>query len=249
MRFDELYGELDRRFPRTLSADWDNDGVMCRVGDEADSVLIALDATLDVIRYASENGFSTVLTHHPMIFRPITSLDGETAVSRRVLFAATRGINVISLHTRLDAGDGGVNDTLARVVGLRVFGTFGPSDAPTLGRLAEFDGDCGDLALCAKTALGCAAVRVTGSGSARRVAICGGDGGSMIEPARAAGADVLITGDVGYNAAEAAAEMGLSVIEAGHYNTEFPVCLALSEILETLGVRSEIYEACPSTII
>ena len=250
MKLDDFYGELDARFPRELSAEWDNDGIMCRSGDETGRVLISLDATDGALRYAIENGYTTVLTHHPLIFRPIRSLDGVGAVSRRVIRAVTGGINIISLHTRLDAAAGGVNDTLASICGLNVLGTFGSSDAPTLGRLSETDRiDVAELAEKVKISLGCAAVRVTGGGTACRIAVCGGDGGSMIEPARLAGADVLITGDVGYNGAEAAAETGLAVIEAGHYYTEFPVCMALSAITEKLGIESEIYEACPSVIV
>lgn len=250
MNFSDLYIELDRRFPRSLSAPWDNDGIMCRASDELGRVLIALDATDGALDYASSNGFGTVLTHHPLIFRPLSALDGESASSARVIKALRCGVNVISFHTRLDAGEGGVNDTLLKLLGFDASGVFGSDDAPNLGRIANTESmPLQDLASRVRDALGCHAVRVTGQGDVSRIAVCGGDGGSMLRSAALAGADVIITGDVGYNAAEEAAEFGLSVIEAGHYHTEFPVCMALSDILDELRIESEVYEACPNEII
>lgn len=251
MRLYELYAELETLAPRALSAPWDNDGVMCApLGDiNVTHATVSLDATLEAIDKAASKS-QLLVTHHPMIFKGIKSLTAENAPSARTLRAVTRGLSVISLHTRLDAADGGVNDALAQRLGLHVSGSFGDCETPTLGRLCELDGITVDeLAERTKRALGCESVRVYGSGRLRRAALVGGDGKSFVECAIAAGADVLITGDAGYNVCEAAAERGFAVIETGHYHTEQPVCDVLAEHLRRLGIECDVLESCPSRMI
>ena len=71
MTFYELYKILDERFPTSLRCEWDNDGIMCtsNLENEVKRVLIALDVTMDTVRYAIENGFDTAISHHPLVFR------------------------------------------------------------------------------------------------------------------------------------------------------------------------------------
>ena len=248
MKFLDFYKKFEEKAPRELSAVWDNDGVMCHVPHDSDvkRVLVALDPTADAIEYAVENGFDVLVSHHPLIFKGLKNLAGDDVVSQRAIKAMTSGVSVISLHTRLDAAEGGVNDALMDAVGIHVTGTFGDSEAPTLGRLGETEElDVMELAARVRDALGCDSVRVTGKGNVRRVAAVGGDGKDFIIPAMKAGADVLITGDAGYNAAEAAAEMGFAVIEAGHFHTEHPVCALLAEYVRGLGIETEVYNTCP----
>lgn len=248
MRFAELYSKLEEKAPRELSAVWDNDGVMYLEPHdrEVKRVLVALDPTAEAIEYAAEKGFDVLVSHHPLIFKGLKNLAGGDVVSRRVIKALTSGVSVVSLHTRLDAAEGGVNDALMAAVGIPVTGAFGDSEAPTLGRLGETDEvDVMTLAARVKTALGCDAVRVTGGGKVTRVAAVGGDGKDFIIPAMKAGAHVLITGDAGYNAAEAAAEWGFAVIEAGHFHTEHPVCAVLAEYIRGLGIDAEVFNTCP----
>ena len=102
-----------------------------------------------------------------------------------------------------------------------------------------------ELALRVKTALGCGSVRVYGAGKAKTVAVLGGSGKDLITSAAKAGADVFVTGESGYNAAEAAAESGLCIIEAGHYHTEAPVCRVLADHVKSLGLDAEIFEYSP----
>ena len=252
MNITEFYAFLERLAPRSLSAPWDNDGIMCNAlaCDEVKKVLVALDASSGAIRKASDEGYDVLLTHHPMIFKGLKSITGEDTVSSRAILALSGGVSVISLHTRLDAADGGVNDALARAVGLDVSGKFGDSETPELGRLCEIpETDADELALRVKNALGCSAVRVTGSGKISRVAVVGGEGKDFIIPAMNAGADVLITGDAGYNACEAAAERGFCIIEAGHYHTEFPVCAILAKYINALGITADVYAECPNRFI
>ena len=255
MNVKTLHDELTRRWPKTLSAAWDNDGIMSSpdMTAEVKRVLIALDATHAVIRYAVENGFDTIITHHPMIFKGAKNVTPATLTGRRIVDSLVNGVSVLSFHTRLDAAEGGVNDALCRVLGFEVCEAFGDDEMPALGRIAEIPAmTAGELAELVKTKLGCTAVRVNGdcSQTVTRVALCGGDGKDFVYPALASGCQAYITGDAGYNMAEDAAEDGLVTIEVGHYHSEAPVCRVIAEaVRELTGIEAEFYDSCGYKVI
>ena len=103
-----LYDFLEEKIPRSLSSEWDNDGLMVCPDENAEvkKILFALDATDNVINFAKENSFDTIITHHPLIFSPLRSVNGENTVSRRAISLIKSGISVMSFHTRLDSVGG-----------------------------------------------------------------------------------------------------------------------------------------------
>lgn len=248
----ELYSMLENKYPRELSAPWDNDGLMCcsDPGAEVKKVLLSLDATKEAIEYAAKGGFDVLLTHHPMIFRGVRSFVGGEFPADRVLGALYGKVTVISLHTRLDAADGGVNDALAASMGFdpASLEKFGDAECPTLGRIATMaeETDVDALAALVKNVLGAPSVRVTGRGKVRRIALVGGSGKDLTGPAAAAGADVLVTGESGYNVAEDAAESSFCTVEAGHYHTEAPVLDFLDLFIRTAApeITTEKFDSC-----
>ena len=220
----EIYRYLDGLLPRSLSASWDNDGLMVCADPrrEVKKILFALDITPAVTEYAAEISADLILSHHPLIFHGIRCLDGADAVSRKVMFLIRNGIAAMSFHTRLDAAAGGINDILAERLTLANIENFGP-DGDASGRIgtlrepASFDTFCHMV----KKSLNAPSLCVAkGKDTVRRVAVLGGAGKDYIEPAARAGADVLVTGEAGYNHLLEAAENGMSVITAGHYHTE-----------------------------
>ncbi len=248
----EFYARLEKRYPRELSAPWDNDGLMCCAdpGAEVKKVLLSLDATAQAVERAAAGDFDVLLTHHPMIFRGVRSFVGGEFPADRVLAALNGKVTVISLHTRLDAADGGVNDSLAAAMGLdpSTLEKFGDGECPTLGRIAELpeEKDVDVLAALVKNVLGAPFVRVTGRGKVKRIALVGGSGKDLTGPAAAAGADVLVTGESGYNVAEDAAESSLMTVEAGHYHSEAPVLDSLDLFIRSLdsGIETEKFCSC-----
>lgn len=254
MTVGEFYGVLDALYPRSLSCSWDNDGLMVCVDPDTvlTSVAVALDATERSIVFAAEKKCQLLLTHHPLLFRPLKELNPSSLSGRRVLSALRNGVSVISLHTRLDAGDGGVNDALAAALGLEVSGKFGDADAPELGRIALLPEktEATRFAAQVRSALGCEAVVLSGVQPVQRVAIVGGDGKDMIRAAVAAGADTLLTGAASYNSALDAAESGLNLIEAGHYHTEAPVLSRLAALSrEYAGAACFFFDSSASRVI
>lgn len=237
---------LDERIPRSLSCEWDNDGVMVCGGDgELKKILLTLDMTADALEFAANCGCECVISHHPLIFKPLRSLAGDTVSSRAAIYAITHGITVMSYHTRLDAlEDYGVNDTLCGILGVENAVTFGPA-GEAIGRIGElrepfaFDDFCVNV----KDSLGSGGLVVVDAGrEVKKIALIGGDGKDYLMPAIAAGADTFLTGRCGYNLDIDAAGYGINVIEAGHYNTEAPVLKSLQRLIsEKFGGIEFVY--------
>lgn len=345
-----IMGWLEELAPRAVAEEWDNVGLL--VGSprqQVQRVAVALDARESTIREATAMKADLLLTHHPVIFRPLNAVRTDLASGGRVASALAAGLAVYAMHTNLDIAPGGVNDALAEVLGvtgtkpltldpgvkkqkLVVFvpqgyaaavrdaisaagagvigeythctfgspgeGTFRPSGAanPFTGETRELNLEdeirveavlpafLGDKAVRAakrvhpyeemaydlypleekdprwglgrvgylpkapggdyltlrevasrvKERLGCQGLRVTGdlSRPVRKVALCGGKAGELLRQAAAKGADVYITGEAGYHEAQEAEDLGLALIEAGHYETEVVVLPRLVHWLE-----------------
>lgn len=245
----QIYSHLDSLFPRSLSCSWDNDGLMVcpDSSKEVKKILLTLDVTQKVADEAIQGGYDLIISHHPLIFRPLRQLSEEFAGAAVPMKLFSAGISVISLHTRFDAGEGGINDTLAFLLGLCVVSPFG-EEGEMCGRLCKTEKmTVTDFCKKIKSTLGCPCVACGDTGKTIEiVAICGGDGKSFIPAAMKAGADAFLTGASGYNAAIEASNRGLCVIDAGHYHTEFlPFVTSMKKILASAfkDVRAEISSA------
>ena len=252
----EFYEKLNEKYPESLRCPWDNDGLMvsCGGATEIFRVLVALDATESAVNYAAENGFDVILTHHPLVFHKLPAVTPEDSVQRKVVCSILNGVSVISLHTRLDAGEGGVNDCLADTLGLTEIEAFGDDESPVLGRIGVIKEEMSvrDFAEYVKERLSCRALRLSSLGdeTVKRVAVVSGSGGDFASAARRVGADVLVTGEASYNDMIDSAESGLPVIEAGHYETEVVVLSRLAGLAkEICGAECEIFPHTPVGVI
>ena len=243
----ELYAYIEGVAPRALSAEWDNDGIACCTDAErpVKRVLVALDATEAVVDKAIDGGFDVLLTHHPLLFKGVKELTPAATVPRKLLKLIKADVTAMSFHTRLDAAEGGVNDILAATLGLENVKPFGP--------VGEEMGRIGDLPKmlsateCAKTVcekLQIPAVLLAGTGSVRRVAVLGGEGGDFVSAAKAAGADLFLAGRIGYHRMLDGAEEGIALIEAGHFATEVAICRRLAALVREADPAAfvEIYD-------
>ncbi len=239
----ELYACLEKQMPPSLREAWDNDGVMCaeNMDKEVLRVLCTLDVTDKVVDYAEKGGFDLILSHHPLIFAPLSAVTEENPVSRRVLRLLKSDIAVFSFHTRLDAVDGGINDALAKALGLSQIAPLS-AESP-IGRIGRLDAPLPFAALCEKIkalsgapALSCKAI----SAPVKTLAIVGGEGKDFLADAEKKGADVFLSGRVGYHAM-LDAEIG--VIEMGHYFSERQAASLLQNYVAQAekAIFSEIY--------
>ena len=223
MNVTQLYKYFDELIPRELSEDWDNDGRMLVSSDkEIKNVLVALDVTPEVAEVAIKGGYDLIVTHHPLIFKPLRGIVDPMLVS---LIQAE--VSVFSFHTRLDTVEGGVNDRLTATLGLSDVEPF--CEMGRVGCIDEMPFD--EFILKVKEALGCERLNyVKGKDAVKRVALLGGGGKDFWADA-AKIADVYITGEMSYNTMLDAHKAGFSVIEAGHFHTEFPVCERICDLL------------------
>lgn len=240
MKVKELASYLENKIPTTLSEPWDNDGRMViPCGDaEVTGVLVALDCTSVAIENAIERGCNVIVTHHPLVFKPLAKLTEEDEVGKRVLKCVQNGIAVLSYHTRLDSMEGGVNDCLADTLGLQNTQSFLP-----YGRIGDVDEQRFEpFAEHVAGALGVKhPVLVKAKDTVRRVAIVSGSGKDEIAEVVAAGADTFVTGEVMHSHYIACKELGLNLICATHDATERVVLPFLCGLIAKSGVRVEVF--------
>lgn len=225
MRLKDFIAAVERTAPKELAAEWDNPGLLVSPAErEIKDVLMALDCTAAVADEAAERGCQLVLSHHPLFFHPVKHLLQEDPRTAAAWTLARRGVGLYAAHTNLDSAENGVNDVLCGLFGITDAGPYcnGMGRVGTLQKavtLKDFVRDVNDL-------LGGSA-RFTGDPETlvARVAVLGGAGGDALTDAKAAGADVLLTGEARHHEALASVEIGLPLIVAGHYETENIVIL------------------------
>lgn len=238
----ELYQKLNAAIPSSLSCEWDNDGLMCCPDPDraCRRVLLALDVTEAIVNRAIAEGYDAIVSHHPMVFRPVGALTTEKGVPRKLIKMIGNGISVLSFHTRFDAVEGGVNDVLAATLGLKDPVPFGP-EGEEMGRIGEVE-PCTlkEFAKKVKSALNAPTVLAAGNLPVRRVAVLGGSGSDFVSAAQKAGADTYVSGELAYHHLSAAIEDGINLIEAGHYHTENPALHALAALVKQADGEIEL---------
>ena len=224
--------------PKYMKMDWDNVGLLCGSrSTPVSKVLVALDPFEHVCKEASEWGAELIVTHHPIIFQAMKAITEDTSIGRSILTLCRHGISAINAHTNLDCSPGGVNDVLARTLGLENIGVIDPSGVDENGnqwgllRCGQVqEQQLGDFLAVVRDCLGCEGLRyVDGGKPVRKVAVGGGScAGGMLD-ALDAGCDTFVTADIKYNQFWDAHDLGLNLIDAGHFHTENPVVAVLAE--------------------
>ncbi len=231
--------------PKTLAESWDNVGLM--VGDfekDVKSVFICLDITSENVQKAASIGADMIISHHPLIFSPIKRVI-ESDVSGSIIHSLIKNdISAYSAHTNLDNASGGTNDALADKLGLENVRRFTDEEGlDEMGNPVDNIGRIGvlptpipieDFVSLTKSVLGCTSVKYVGTPGdyVKKVALCSGAGGDGIYTAYRAGADVYVTADVRHHEAQLAHELGMNLIDAGHFETENTICEFMKEYLQ-----------------
>ncbi len=344
---------MEKFAPRNLAEEWDNPGLnIGNPSSEVEAVLITLDVDLEVVKEALNLGARLIISHHPLIFKPIKNLREDNHHARLICEIIRSGINVYCAHTNLDSCEQGVNDVLANLLGLQSIEVINPDKPEVIYKLVVFvpqshieqvreaitgagagwignysdctflvDGtgtfkategcspfigkpgllekvaevrletvirqkqvnrviramlkahpyeevaydiyplvnDAGRLGLgrigaletmmsfkefmdLVKKTFSISVLRYGGdiNQKVRKIAVCGGSGGSLINKAAFAGADVLLTGDIKYHEAQEAMALGLKFIDAGHFATEVPVLTKVHDYLKKTFVSEGI---------
>lgn len=221
---------LETVAPPALAEAWDNVGL--QVGDPrcpVSRVWVALDPAPAVITAACRARVDLLVVHHPLIFRPLKQIDGAAPQGASILEAAAQRLAVYAMHTNFDAAAGGLNDALARRIGLRRPGILGagagaPPGACGMGRIGRLATGMSarELAHVVKQRLAIGRVRLAGDPGMRveRVALVAGSGGSLLPLFLQSRAEVLVTGDLGYHDAREIEAAGRAAIDVGHFHSE-----------------------------
>ena len=236
----ELYKYLDEMIPVSLSLEWDNDGLMCSAGinDSVKSVMLTLDVTESAVDYAVGKGIDTIISHHPLIFKPLKNIENN-----KLIKLIQNNITVMSFHTRLDIIENGVNTQFANLLKLTDVEIFGG-----IGRVGSLPQEYAfyDFIKYIKGLLKCEYISaMKKNNTVKRVAVTGGDGKDFYKDALNSGADTYLTGNLSYNMMTDAAEFPMNVIEAGHYQTENFICKYLEKLVLNFdgNIKTEIFES------
>jgi len=236
MTVKDIYDYLNEIAPFDTAEEWDNCGLnIGSFNKEVKKIYIALDVTNDVLEAATTFGADLVITHHPMIFNPVSQILCDGLVYK----AVASGMSFIATHTCLDKAEGGVNHCLAKVVGIKNLKTSETEEFLKFGEIEPCTAE--EFAKKIKSALG-GAVSFTDAGKIiKTVALCSGSGGDLVAEAKSNGADAFLTGEAKHHEYLLSNDLGISMFVAGHFETENIVCEYLYKSLkEKFGDEIEI---------
>ena len=235
MKLADFIAAMETIAPKELAYPWDNPGLLIGTEkDEISKVLVALDCSVQTAKEAMEWGADILLTHHPVFFGGVKRIAPDDPDTAGAYILIRSGIGLFAAHTNLDSADGGVNDCLAETLELTNIEKLPPDNLGRIGMLSSPMSFI-DFARTVEQRLS-TRVRITGSDNAmvQRIALVGGSAADELFAAKAAGADVFITGEMKHHLAIQAASIGLCIVEAGHYETEKVVLQPLISRLQAL---------------
>jgi dinuclear metal center YbgI/SA1388 family protein len=261
----KLIAAIEDFAPLKLQEKWDNSGWQINpVREETERILVALEIINPVIEEAKRLKADFILTHHPLLFVPVKRIDYGDITGGYVASLISAGIGVYSAHTSFDVAPGGMNDSLAELIGLVNVVPF-----PSIGEMVAMGLLPGDGGNGLKTQIARAGefetpmtfkdvcrrvervldmkdrLKTVGDPDTliEKVALCGGGGGDLIEAAIRSDCGLYITSDVKHHQAQWAKEQGLCLIDGGHDGTEKHfIAVAAKNLREALGEYAEVVE-------
>ena len=215
----EVIKYFESKYPTELAYEWDNVGLQVgTLNTKVDRVLVTLDVTKEVVKEAIKNKVNLIISHHPLMFKPMQNIVFDSPRGWIVKHLVQHNIAVYSAHTNFDQAEGGMNDILAKEIGIM---------EPKL--LDETD-NIGRYGLIPKTKVksfvdqlkkvfDLQSVKVIGKvdKNVETVGISGGSGSHHMYAAKKRNCDVYITGDITYHTALDAIQLGLTLIDVGHH--------------------------------
>ena len=222
----DIYNFLDSFAPFNTQAEWDNSGLL--VGNEnsvVNKIIFALDVTSDVIEQAKNVGADLIVTHHPVIFKPVSNVLNDSHIYKII----ENNMSIICAHTNYDKAIDGVNDILCYTVNADKIEKIDD----TFLNIATFDNtySADEFAKHLKEKLN-GAVRYNNlNKNIRKIAVCSGSGSDYLSLAKELSCDALLTGDASHHSFLDANEMGIVLFACGHFETEM---IAIKPLLERI---------------
>ena len=234
----ELAEIIELRYPKSLAVEWDVVGFVTNNSDiEVSNILLTIDVTEEVVAEAITKSIDLIISHHPLILDPNEISDIQT---KRIQLRQKMEENNIALyvaHTNADIAQGGVNDSLANVLGLQNIEAFGVEKMARKGNLTtqitlrEFVNLLSDKLPQVK-----GSIQVTGKLDSKvsKVGLCGGSGSSLLEEVRKEDVDVFVTADLKHHAVSDNENMnGPALVSVSHWASEWVWLPELEQQLKT----------------
>jgi dinuclear metal center YbgI/SA1388 family protein len=226
----DVIRHLEAMAPGDLAEQWDNCGLQVGALDwPVRRIWVSLDPLPEVVAAACRSQVDLLVTHHPLIFKPLACIDAAAPIGRIIADALAAGLAVYAAHTSYDSAPDGLNDVLARRLGVAVARALAPAPLTRLpgaglGRVGALAHPMAleDLARQVCRRLGLAEVRLVGDPglTVHEAALCSGSGGSLTPDFLAGPAQVYITGEIHYHQARDIAAAGRGAIDIGHFGSE-----------------------------
>jgi len=239
MNSQEIIRKIEEKWAPSYALEWDNVGLLVGAFDkEIKHILVALDATDDVVAQAINMKADMIISHHPMIFSEIRKVTDEDFIGKRIITLIKNDISCYAAHTNFDVkAMASLNEASLELSDTKVLFVSADEDVPQgIGRVGTIkkESSLSDFAKYVKQRLAIDDIRIFGNPGKmiKTVAISGGSGNSMVEDAIKAGADVLVSGDISHAKGLDAVSAGMAIIDAGHYGTE---CVFVPFVKETLS--------------
>ena len=237
----DVFDFLNEIAPVRVKDEKDNVGLLVGRSDGSLSkILVSLDITTDVISEAIDKGTELIVSHHPLFFS-LKSITNSDTTGKKALTLIENGIAAICMHTNLDAARGGVNDVLAKAAGIDTPEPFVQAEKTTEGGFS-----CGRFGYLKKpltmreylsflqNALNANGLRYYDAGrDVSKVSVVGGSGGVELGNAHERGCDTFITADIKYHLFLEAKELGINIIDGGHFCTENVIIPTLADKLRS----------------
>ena len=234
VKLSEITAVIENKFPPEYAEDFDNIGLLVgRRDKDISKVLLCLDANKNVVREATEKGAELIITHHPVIFNPIKSINDDTDAGKMLVCAIENGISIYSAHTNLDSAPDGLTDTVCQMLDLSPVSNL----EGNLGRICKTEKGTTAKTLCDRIKKEFAVEKLFSTFTSDReintVAVCnGGGGGELVDIAKSLGADVYISGDLKHHEMSALKISDKTdFIEMRHFDSEKIAPYIIKEVL------------------
>lgn len=229
--------------PASLAEEWDNVGLQCGDPDgTVKKVIIALDVSPATLSHALANNADLVISHHPLIFKPLSCLNLKDYTARLLAGFLRHQISVISMHTNLDSCIGGVNDRLCKLLDIVDTSPLLPNEITSdagLGRIGLLKNSMNQEQFLEHVRKGlslkCLSFAGSHKGPISKVAVCSGSGSTLLAQAISKGADAFVTGEVKHSVAREAEDMNILIVDGGHFATERPVVIDIHNYLAQIA--------------
>lgn len=237
----EIIRILEEYAPPELAESWDNSGWQVFFGnDNTTKVLICLSVTDDVINQAFELGCNLIVSHHPMIFKPL-----KVIKDIKIIKAVQRGIQIYSLHTNCDKTNNGTSDLIAQRLNLKKTAVL--NDFVRVG-LAPHEMTIEELVAFVKLSFNVERIKLVNNARKsiiKTIAVCAGSGAEFIPEVEKYNIDAYITSEVKYH--DALDSRRAAILDIGHFESEKPFVEEIKKVLENKKERIDVVVAKEKT--